>query len=130
MKCQDESGIVLSAGSSYINGLCAHKFCQSCFRKENRFPLINNCPCCHKSFYDIERIEEAVLFGEAATLSNHIAPYLLSETDIVLQEKDITCIDEMNISVIMKLDAALQLNAFNFCTLFFISRLWEWSKVS
>ena len=118
-----ENDILLSAGSSYIIGLCDHKFCQSCFRQKNRFPFIFDCPCCRIFIYDrSESIDEAILLGEVATLSNYISPYLLSETDTVMAVEDIIRIDEMNMSVITKLETALRLNYFNFFTLYSLFR--------
>ena len=66
MKCGEEHDILLS--SSPIFGGCSHhKFCQSCFRKENAdLPLDSDlpftCPCCHTPPYKAaESFDEAIL---------------------------------------------------------------------
>ena len=74
MKCGVECDILMSSRTK-VFGNCDHKFCQSCFRIENmRFSIgtsrMFKCPCCRTLFYDdILSIEEAILTGEAATLS-------------------------------------------------------------
>ena len=125
MKCREQSDILMSS-CTLLRGdtrRCEHKFCESCFRKDNRLPYLFSCPCCRTSiYYYLESIEEAVLFGEVATTTNYISPYLLSENDTVIAETDIIRIDEMNISIIVKLETALRLNCFNFCILYCLFR--------
>ena len=94
MKCRKETGILLS--SLDLRGfvrLCDHKFCQSCFRKENANTTINtnntfSCPFCHASFYEnMKSMDEAVLIGEAATLNNHIYLNYRRQRILCLQKK-------------------------------------------
>ena len=120
MKCRAESDILLSSITSFrVGGLCDHKICQSCFRKEDkdlasRPPNIYTCPCCHGLFYDnIQSIDDAILIGEAATLFNYISPQLFSVRGTVMAG-DLIRIHEMNKLVIEKLELGLQSNPTNF----------------
>ena len=115
IKCHVESAILLSSSSPDNIERCYHKFCQSCFRKESikiNTPSTFNCPYCHvTAFEKVQSIDEAILIGEASTLSNFISPYLLSESDNMMSREDVIRIHELNMAVIDKLEAALQLNS-------------------
>ena len=123
MKCRKLCDIVLSPCtlSDGFVGDCGHKFCQSCFRKENAdlasSPTYSlNCPCCHAQVYaNISSIDEAVLIGEAATMRTFIFPQFLQQRDIVLSSRDII---EMNNLVVEKLESALLMNPTNLTTLY------------
>ena len=77
MKCKEGSYILLSSliYSGGVIGICDHKFCQSCFRKENTSitNIANHtfiCPYCIAPVYEyIQSIDDAILIGEAATVS-------------------------------------------------------------
>ena len=132
MKCREKSAILLcTCTHSSVIGLCTHKFCQTCFRQANTglalsptFKFI--CPCCHIPLYqNMRSIEEAILIGEAATLSVYLFPHLsppsqLSFTteDDDADAEDILSYNDTNKVVIEKLEAALQLNPTNFDTLY------------
>ena len=81
MKCRAKSFLLSSCDRVFGN--CNHKFGLSCFKKENMTIASTistnykfNCPCCRTLFYEnMQSIDEAILIGEAVTLSNHIAPY-------------------------------------------------------
>ena len=132
MSCQDKSAILLCACShSGVIGLCDHKFCRTCFRKENRDMVLNlfytfTCPCCHIQLYEnVRSIVEAILIGEAATLSVYISthispPFQLSfaTDDEDADDDDILHYNDMNKLVVEKLEAALELNSTRFDTLY------------
>ena len=125
MKCQKQS--ILMRSSSYdIVGLCNHKFCQSCFRKENAdiaSTLAHKfiCPCCHTSFYaNIQSIDEAVLIGEAVTMRTHIFPSLKLAASTEITDEKIISVHAANKIVIEQLEVALQLNPTNFYTLYLL----------
>ena len=126
IKCHVESAILLSSSSPDDIERCYHKFCQSCFRKENikintNTPSTFNCPYCHvTAFEQVQSIDEAVLIGEASTLSNYINPYLLSESDDKMSREDVIRIDELNMTVIDKLEAAIQLNCTDYYTIYLL----------
>ena len=129
MKCRVESAILMSCRSYFggVIGHCTHKFCQSCFRKENTgldacLPLTLTCPCCHGLFYEnILSIDEAILIGEAATLSIHITNHLVQAADVVIAAEDIISINNNNKLVIEMLEAALLLNPTSFFSFYFLS---------
>lgn len=57
MKCGEESTILLSSLAAFfeITDLCDHKFCESCFKKENTDlakieTYTFSCPCCPPYF--------------------------------------------------------------------------------
>ena len=124
MKCRDEEDIILS--SYNMNGdRCSHKFCQNCFRKENKDIVKTGsynitCPCCHAIFhYNIQSIDEAILIGEATTLSTHKYQFThLRGTEMAT--KDVIFIYGMNRLAIEKLETALQLNQSNFYTIYLL----------
>ena len=126
MKCRAESEILLSsiAHSGVFIGLCDHKCCQSCFRRENMNIIIStnntfNCPCCHSPFYkNMISIDEAILVGEAATIRTHIIPGLLLPRGTEISEENLLRYREMNCLAIEKFENALQLNPTNFDTLY------------
>ena len=126
MKCRDESEILMSSRSpcTEVIGNCEHKYCQSCFRKENRNTTICSnraftCPCCHINFYGrMQSIDEAILVGEASTLSAHLSPQL-SASDTIIAE-DIAHIKDINVTAIEKLESALLLDSNNFYALYLL----------
>ena len=128
MKCNEQNDILLSACFPFRGfiGNCIHKFCQSCFRKENTNlasePTYSfTCPCCHASFHDNMRsIDEAILIGEAVTMITHIDPQLIQPKSTEITEENISCVHEANKRVIEKLEAALLLNPNNFYTLYLL----------
>ena len=63
-------------------------------------------------------IDEAILIGEAATLSEHVSPYLFSISDTMTTEIDVGRVKEINGLIINKLEAALLINPTNFDTLY------------
>ena len=117
MKCREQGDIILS--TSCRSGV--HQYCQSCFRKENITNTADNklkCPCCHALCYEnVHLIDEAILIGEAATLSKHISPRLKSESDTIISPANVMFINEMNKVIIDKFEAALLLSPSNFYTL-------------
>ena len=127
MKCHEESAILLSSCSlaDEVTGLCDHQICQSCFSMENRSigsstSITFKCPCCHAPFIEsMQSIEEAILIGEASTLRNYIASQLVS-TNTMISKEALVSINEMNKSVLEKLETALQLTSTNFETLHFL----------
>ena len=131
MKCEVLSDILLSSNTPFeaLIGNCDHKFCQSCFRKENTnldLTITSNhsfkCPCCHIQFYQkMQSIDEAVLIGEAVTISNHISsPLSSTDTASMIQVGHLTKIHQMNMSVIEKLEVTLQLNSTNTFSIFLL----------
>ena len=122
MKCREEC-ITISCSCTNTNGdRNNHKFCQSCFRKANLSTTPTDtfyCPCCRTPFYlYMQLIDEAVLVGEAMTLSNHISPLLLSTSDVVIAEENVIAVHEINKLVIERFDAALVLSPTNFESLY------------
>ena len=125
--CQEESPILLISCTIFarpndeVIGLCPHKFCQSCFRKENissSLACTFNCPCCHSPFYiHLKSLDEAILIGEAATLSNYIFPILFS-TSTLIDEKEDEKVHNINMVMIEKFEAALELNPTHFTSLY------------
>ena len=121
MKCRDKSDMLLSSRSG---DRCSHKFCQSCFRKENTNTALNlthtlTCPCCHAPFhYNMVSIEEGILVGEAATIKNYVVPHISRLLDVEPAAEEIIRINELNKSVIQKLESALQLNPTSFYTMY------------
>ena len=131
MKCLEECDLLLSCCSHFgvVIGDCDHKFCQRCFRLENINMNATNttynftCPCCSSLFYENMRsIDEAILIGEAATLSTHLSPKLSPPADAVISDEYVSDITQLSKVVIEKLEAALRLNPSNFDTLYFLSR--------
>ena len=123
MKCRAESDIRMSSSTPFggVFGNCNHKFCQSCFRRENTNLASSlthtfNCPCCHALFYgNMLSIDEAILIGEAATLSEFIDFHV--STCVTQTEADNVFI--MFEKVIKMLEAALWLNPTNLTSLYF-----------
>ena len=120
MKCQEETDILMSAFSQpELIGLCVHKFCQNCFRKENINSATSlthtfTCPCCNSRFYkDIISIDEAILIGEAAGMRADIYSMLMQSAGIVIAVRDVLSINQKNREVVEKLEAALRLNPTN-----------------
>ena len=100
MKCQEENGILMSSHSYSRVGLCDHKICQSCFRNyhagQSALMLELKCPCCCSLFYnDFQSIEEAILVGEAVTITTHIRPLLLQSRSAETSAQDIKCVNEI-----------------------------------
>ena len=127
MKCRTENDILMSSqgpSSRIINNYCSHKFCQSCFIKENKdldssTTYRFTCPLCHAPFYEnLPSIDEAILIGEAANMFSHLLPHLQRTTDREIADEDKESIDELNILIIKKLESALQLNPTNFTNLY------------
>ena len=126
MKCGETSDLLLSFFTRFSIRFCNHKFCQTCFKKENTdLPLASDltyefiCPCCHIPLYKgVQSIDEAILIGEAATMITHITTQLTLRAEVVLSEEEIVSINEVNKLAIEKLLAALQLNPANFHTLY------------
>ena len=128
MKCLTESSILLKS-CSLFNGFtcdCDHKFCISCFRKENTIISSSsnctfNCPCCHASFYEYAKsIDEAILVCEASTLSVNITLQLFLVSDTTAPVFSVAEIRNLNSLLIEKLEAALLLNPTNFDTLYLL----------
>ena len=123
MNCREERDILMSCCNllAGVVGLCDHRFCQSCFRKENAdltpsLSYIFRCPCCHTSFYDnMSSIDEAILLGEAATISAHICA---QSSRSIISTEDAVYINDMIKSIIDKLEAALPLNPTSFYILY------------
>ena len=119
MKCIEERDILLSSCTLLggVVGLCCHKFCQRCFKIENAdltssLSYSFKCPCCHTLFYEnMSSIDEAILIGEAATISTHICD---QATRSVVSTEDAVYVNDMIQSVIEKLESALLLNPTNF----------------
>ena len=128
LRCLEQSDILMSSHPTFGGdiGLCDHKFCQSCFRKENKdFNLstsyICKCPCCHLQFYDyIQSIDEAFLIGEAITMSVYLYPTLILPKQVGITIEKLLCVNEMNKLVVEKLESALILNPTNIYTLYFL----------
>ena len=123
MKCRECNGFLLSPCYGAI-GVCDHKFCQSCFRKENEDLAPNpfytfTCPCCHRPFYEnMLSIDEAILIGEVASVRKHISPLLRVPESTELAANEIRKINDTNKAVIEKLESVLELNPTNFYTLY------------
>ena len=80
-----------------------------------------NCPCCHLPFYEnMKLIDEAILVGQAVTIKTYIDPYLfpLTLTDILTSAEAITSINDINLLLAQKLEAAQLLNPTNFTSLY------------
>ena len=128
MKCGEECDILLSSLAAFfeITDLCDHKFCKSCFRKENTDLATSEtytfrCPCCHTSYYeDMLSIEVVILLGEAATITIHIEPQLSLPVAETSEERTLIVFN-MNKLLIEKLEAAIKLDPANLnsmCLLF------------
>ena len=133
MKCREEGAILMSTCAPFcgVIGPCHHKFCESCFRIENPVGTICtfSCPCCHAAFFEnLQSIDEAILIGEALTMTAYITPRLSIQTSIeAVDELSIIefmhfCIHEENKVVVEKLEAALHLNPANFYSLCLLFR--------
>ena len=124
MKCRVESDILLSARFGEAMGSCSHKFCQSCFRKENDDLASSsthsfNCPCCFTPYYEnIQTIDEAIQVGEAATISVYLSPHISLPEDVEIASDDKHAIAELYIVLIEKLEAAFLLNPTHHFTLY------------
>ena len=127
-KCRQQSDILMSF-STFFGGVtspCDHKFCQSCFRKENTKIAFSlnctfTCPCCYKLFFaNIQSIDEAILIGEAAAMRLRLNPILLPATDFMVTFEDLTCMADMYTKLINKLEAALLLNPTSYFTLYLL----------
>ena len=125
MKCREERDILMSSCSQldYVFGCCDHKFCESCFRKENtnlsssRSNYTCNCPCCHSLFYEnTKSIDEAILIGEAFTIRTHISNQLSRNST------DLKYLDVVNKLAVKKLEEALVLNPANIDSLNLVFR--------
>ena len=127
MSCGEEDDILMSR-CTYSEGMCEHKFCQSCFRKENAgldtsLDPIFNCACCHTIFYEkMKYIDEAIIIGKAATLRFHIYPQLIQPGRAAIATEEVIHINKMNELVITQLESALLLNPINIDTLYLICR--------
>ena len=123
MKCREESGILIRSFNR-SGRLCYHKFCQSCFIKENTDLDSSTsrkftCPCCHGSIYDnILPIEEPVLLCEVYTLSAYIVP----EISRKMSEEDVENIYIILKKTIKTLEATLHLNPTSFRALSLLLR--------
>ena len=74
-----------------------------------------------RHFYEtMQLLDEAILLGEAATLTNHISPRLYFNSDNMAAVGGVTEVHKVNSFVIEKLEAALQLNPSNFYTLYLL----------
>ena len=130
VKCRKESTLLLSSRTltGGVIGNCDHKFCRSCFRKENTATAtarsiyhLFKCPRCHSPFYEnILSLNEAILIGEAATLSNYVYPQLESTSDTVIMPEATYEVHQVNKLVVEKLQAVFILNPTNFNTLYFL----------
>ena len=122
MKCREKSDILLSPHPAFrVNESCAHIFCQRCFKKENETSTNHafKCPCCHMLVYEnIQSIDEAILLGEASTLSDYISPRL--EGDTMIAEEDVAKIHRINNLVIEKLEIVFRFNPTNFNVIYFL----------
>ena len=142
MSCREESDILMSSCTHFgIDfGYCGHKFCQSCFRAENKDFDVNSkikysccsllvpnknhkfkCPCCHEPFYEHMQLDEAILISEAATLSIYLSPKLSPSVDAITAAENIVRVIEMNKLVIDKLETGLALNPSNLDIIYFLS---------
>ena len=121
IQCQEESTLLMSSCFNVgVIGHCDHKFCQSCFRKEN-INLAFKCPYCKIRFdHNTESIEEAILIGEAATVRIQISPRLFKPAGVEIEIEGLKSIHESNKLVVDKLESALQLNPTNFYTLYLL----------
>ena len=82
------------------------------------------CPCCCSLFYnDFQSIEEAILVGEAVTITTHIRPLLLQSRSAETSAQDIKCVNEINKFAIKNLEAALMLTPNNFTSLYLLFRI-------
>ena len=124
MKCGNESDILMSSHTLVdVIRLGEHKFCQSCFRKENTnlntsSPYTFKCPCCHIMFYEnMQSLKEAIIIGEAVTIKAHVYQLSLTADSSV---EDIIRINDTNKGVIQKLESALLLNTVNFISLYLV----------
>ena len=128
MRCGNESDILMSSHTLFdeVTGLCGHRFCKSCFRKENTnlnssSPYTFTCPCCHILFYEnMLSLKEAILFGEAVRIRNHMSSLLIVD-DLVISTEERIYLKELNQSVINKLEKALLLNPTNFIYLLLLN---------
>ena len=134
IKCLVDRDILLSFCTPF-GEFCDHKFCQSCFRKENT-KIINTanpiftCPFCCGPFYDnIQSIDEAILIGEAASLSTHIFPYLLLPIDVAIPAESVIKISKTNELVIEKLEAAILSNPANFYSIYLLFLAYRYGHV-
>ena len=124
MKCQEESKKLLSSLAVFFNKItdpCDHKFCQSCFRKENADLTTSEtyrftCPCCHTLFYEsTHSIDEAIILGEAATMRMYIKPQLIQGRDVVqTSDEKSSFLHEMNKLLIKQLEELLKFNPSDF----------------
>ena len=126
MKCREESDLLMSshAPSSGNIGNCNDKFCQSCFKRENKNTTncTFTCPRCRAPYYDnIKSIDEAILIGEATNIRARISPQLLS-TGVEMSDQNITSLIEMNEIIIEKVNSALLLNPSSFLSLYSLFR--------
>ena len=128
MKCRAESDILMSSRKpTGFSEFCDHKFCESCFRKENanlaaivRVNYTFRCPCCLSLYYsNMRSIDEAVLLGEVATIRTLISPHLISD-DTSIPREDLLYINEMIKFAVGKLEAALLLNPLNLYSLYLL----------
>ena len=130
MKCRKESDVLMTSWVLFdgIIGLCGHKFCQICFKKKNTNPAshlgnIFNCPCCHAPFYEnMQSIDEAILFGEAANMRTFLSRYISLPRSSVIPAPDVIAIDAISKSAVQKLEAAFMLNPANFDSLYSLFR--------
>ena len=125
MNCKAESDILMSSRPMFVgDNRCNHKFCQRCFRNESMTICANytfKCPCCHTLFYDyIQSVEEAILIGEANTISIYLYPHVSLSKDVAIATDDITFTNEMIRVVAQNLEAALQLNPTNIYSLYLL----------
>ena len=126
MKCRRKGSILSRTFTPRAQdiGRCGHKFCQRCFRKENTNLAYSksytyHCPCCHAQFYDnMQSIDEGILIGEAVTLYNQVSPYYLLPTNVAISTEQISDINQVNDTIIAKLEAALEMNPLNMYTLY------------
>ena len=130
MKCQNESDILMTFHGVFDDiEFCSHKFCQGCFRKENTSSCLgfnltytHKCPCCYTSFYEtMQTINEGAQIGEAINIITHMIPHLSLLIDIQIADCDVVRINEINMAVLEKLEAALLINPSNFYTLYLLS---------
>ena len=125
MNCRAERDILMCS-STLFAGFCDHKFCQSCFRKENTNVTTSSnhtftCPHCHAPFYEnILSIDEATIIGEAVTMRTHIFQVMRLPASAKISDESIISSHEANKGVIEKLEVALQLNPTSFYTLYLL----------
>ena len=128
MKCRVYNDTLMSSRKpSGFSEFCDHKFCQSCFRKENAnsaaFVRVNytfRCPCCLSLYYsNMRSIDEAILLGEVATIRTLISPHLISD-DTSVPRENLLYINEMIKFAVGKLEAALLLNPLNLYSLYLL----------